>query len=426
MYLNKQNFHREISTLLPKYEEVRFLLAASGGADSMVMANLLKSFGIDFQIAHINYKLRGEDSDLDEMVVRDFCKKNEIKFHVYRVSEQDKKPQNSIQLWARHLRYAFFNKIKSEENLDYIVTAHHLNDELETFIINLSRASALQGLSGIPKNKNQILRPLLKFCKTEIYKFAAENNIEFREDKSNQKSDYLRNFIRHEITPQLLKTNGNFLENFSKTLTYLDISQDFILKEIEQKQKNLSTEINGKIVFNKEKLRQETDFVKFELLKTYGFKKMNEIGKIFTAENGSRFFSKTHCLKITSRELVISFLDTFQIDWVPISINKTSEIHISDYVVNYQEQKKIWKVNAGKIHWPIILRSPLPTDIFHPFGMKGKKSVQKFIRELKRSETENLALVLADSLENVLGIVPFRQNEDFFNSENFEIFTIFL
>ena len=426
MYLNKQNFHTQILKLIPNFKDQKFLLAVSGGADSMVLANLFLSSNLNFQVAHINYKLRGEDSDLDEKIVQSFCKKNGIKLHLYKVSEVDKKPENSIQLWARNLRYDFFNKIKTEENLDFIATAHHLNDELETFIINLSRASGLKGLSGIPKNDNSILRPLLKFSKDEIYQFAEENKIEFREDKSNAKTDYLRNFIRHEIAPKLLQTNENFLENFSKTLTYLKEANDFIDVEIENKRKNISKEKNSKIIFNKEKFKNESDLVKFKLLKIYNFKDSKEIAKILMAKTGGSFFSKSHSLKISSNELIIKPLDYSHKENLPIVIRKTSEIHVSKFIENYKMQQKIWEVDSSRIKWPVIIRKPLPKDVFQPTGMRGKKKVTKFIRELKISDLDFQPLVLVDSGDTILGIIPQRQNEIMISKNSTEILTIFL
>ncbi|WP_346983296.1 tRNA lysidine(34) synthetase TilS [Chryseobacterium sp. POE27] len=216
--LKASDFKNQLENLVRYSAMKTYLLAVSGGVDSMVLAHCFNDLRLQFQVAHINYKLRGKDSDLDQKVVQDFCKKNNIKFHLYEVSGKDKKPENSIQLWARELRYHFFSQIQEKENLDFLVTAHHLNDQLETFIINLSKAAGINGLSGIPANENNILRPLLPYTKEEIYTFAKENHIEYREDLSNQKNDYLRNKIRHEIVPKLLETNDHFLENFKKKL----------------------------------------------------------------------------------------------------------------------------------------------------------------------------------------------------------------
>ncbi|WP_316931202.1 tRNA lysidine(34) synthetase TilS [Chryseobacterium sp. P1-3] len=192
--LKKLSFRNQLENLIHQPEKQTYLLAVSGGADSMVLASLFQGLRIDsrgteydFQIAHINYKLRDKDSDLDQKVVQDFCEKNHVKFHLYEVSGKDQKPKNSIQLWARELRYRFFKEIQQKEKLKYLVTAHHLNDQLETFLINLSKASGIKGLSGIPSRDHHILRPLLNFSKEEIYQFAGEHGIEFREDLSNKK-----------------------------------------------------------------------------------------------------------------------------------------------------------------------------------------------------------------------------------------------
>ncbi|MGS0747735.1 tRNA lysidine(34) synthetase TilS [Halpernia sp. GG3] len=418
MYLNKQNFHAAILELLLTFKDEKFLLAVSGGADSMVMANLFKMLKLNFQIAHINYKLRGEDSNLDEKLVQNFCVKNGIKFHLYTVSEVDHKPENSIQLWARNLRYAFFDEIKSVENLDYLVTAHHLNDELETFIINLSRASGLPGLSGIPKNKNGILRPLLKFSKDDIYKFAAENNIEFREDKSNQKSDYLRNFIRHEITPQLIKTNDVFLENFSKTLTYLENTQDFISAEIKQKRKILSQKINSKIVFDKEKLNEQSDFVKFELLKTYGFIDKNEISKIFISQNGSLFYSNGYKIQIVRNDLIIEENNLRKVDFEEIILPEIVRVILKNFIEVADFTAKSWKIDLKKIELPLKIREKKDSDIIFPIGMIGKKKISKVIKELKLSTlAEEKIKILSDSKNQVLGILPYRQDSRFIAKE---------
>ncbi|WP_228409686.1 tRNA lysidine(34) synthetase TilS [Chryseobacterium sp. T16E-39] len=206
--LKKLSIKEHLENLVNSPEKHTYLLAVSGGADSMVLAFLFQNLGLNFQIAHINYKLRGKDSDSDQKVVEDFCKKNFITFHLYEVSEEGQKPENSIQLWARELRYRFFKKIQERENLEFLVTAHHLNDQLETFIINLSKASGIKGLSGIPANENKILRPLLQYTKEDIYSFAEENNIAYREDRSNKKA------ITYEIRSEMRSS-----QNFWKPMT---------------------------------------------------------------------------------------------------------------------------------------------------------------------------------------------------------------
>ena len=238
--LNTKTFQQSLQKLQTDYKKAKFLLAVSGGVDSMVLLDLFKGAALNFEVAHINYKLRGEDSDEDQKLVEGFCRQNQIPFHLYQVSEKDNKPKNSIQEWARNIRYQFFRKIQQEKNLDFLVTAHHLNDQLETFIINLSKASGIKGLSGIPANENKILRPLLSFTKEEIYAYAKKNKIKFREDLSNQKNDYLRNKIRNQIVPKLLEVNENFLENFGKSILHLNQTKSFVEEKISEIEKDES------------------------------------------------------------------------------------------------------------------------------------------------------------------------------------------
>ena len=309
--LDFNNFKENLEVLGEDIFSKKFLLAVSGGADSMVLSHLFRFFnssqngkGLEFQVAHVNYHFRGEDSNLDQKIVEDFCKKNDIKFHLKDVSEQEKTQMKSLQNWARELRYDFFFKILEQENLDYIVTAHHLNDELETFFINLSRGSGIKGLSGIPKNENRILRPLLKFTKNEIYAFAKENSIDFREDKSNEKDDYLRNKIRNQLTPKIVEIFPNFLEQFGESLSYLSSVNEFYQEEIAKTlEEVLMKENEETFTLNKEKLFQKPKVLIIEVIRKLGFSGI-EIEKIISAENGKFFRSSTHEISINKKEIL--------------------------------------------------------------------------------------------------------------------------
>lgn len=308
--LDFNNFKENLEVLGEDIFSKKFLLAVSGGADSMVLSHLFRFLesaqndkGLEFQVAHVNYHFRGEDSNLDQKLVEDFCKKNKIKFHLKDVSEQEKTQMKSLQNWARELRYDFFFKILEEENLDYIVTAHHLNDELETFFINLSRGSGIKGLSGIPKNENSILRPLLKFTKAEIYAFAEENHIEFREDKSNEKNDYLRNKIRNQIVPKMVEVFPNFLEQFSESLGYLDTVNQFFQEEIQKTFEEILISGDEKeFVLDKEKLLKKHKTIIVEIIRKLGFTGI-EIEKVIFSENGKFFRSNSHEISIKRKEI---------------------------------------------------------------------------------------------------------------------------
>jgi tRNA(Ile)-lysidine synthase len=428
--LEKNSFKNQLENLVHDPENYSYLLAVSGGADSMVLASLFQGLGLPNHIAHINYKLRGEDSDLDQKTVQDFCEKNHIQFHMYEVSEKDKKPENSIQLWARELRYRFFREIQEKEKLKFLVTAHHLNDQLETFIINLSKASGINGLSGIPANSNHTLRPLLNFSKKEIYEYAEKNKIDFREDLSNKKSDYLRNKIRNEVVPKLLETNDHFLENFKKSSSYLNQTKDFVQKQIEDIENRLTVFNPDHKILSKEKLDQESAFVQFEILKKYGFDQEEEISKIFTAENGSSFFSKDYQLIINRNELIlvdknkgqetkdeIVLAKSFDLSEKLISISLENTIENIDGINNHFE----WEFDVGKLHFPLRLRKQQDGDEFYPVGFSGKKKVSKFFRDEKLSILARPKIwILCDCHNSVLGIIPFRQDRRYAKDEKTE------
>ncbi|MDQ0068004.1 tRNA lysidine(34) synthetase TilS [Chryseobacterium lathyri] len=425
--MEKFSFKNQLENLVRNPETHSYLLAVSGGADSMVLASLFKGLVLDFQIAHINYKLRGEDSDLDQKTVQDFCEKNHIQFHLYEVSEKDNRPENSIQLWAREIRYRFFREVREQENLEFLVTAHHLNDQLETFIINLSKASGITGLSGIPANKNNMIRPLLNFSKKEIYEYAEKNKIDFREDLSNKKSDYLRNKIRNEIVPKLLETNEHFLENFKKSSSYLNQTRNFVEKQIGEIENKLTVFNPDHKILSKEKLGQESAFVQFEILKKYGFDKEEEISKIFAAENGSSFFSKDYQLITSRNELIfisknqkqetedeIILIENFDFSQIQMDISLENTIENMDGINNCFE----WNFDAAKLQFPLRLRKQQDGDEFYPVGFSGKKKVSKFFRDEKLSILARPKIwILCDSCNSVLGIVPFRQDRRYASDE---------
>lgn len=429
--LNLSEFKSQLGKLIHFPENQSYLLAVSGGADSMVLAYCFNELGIKFQVAHINYKLRGEDSDLDQKTVEDFCEKHHIKFHLYSVSEKDRKPQNSIQLWARELRYDFFKQIRTMENLEFLVTAHHLNDQLETFIINLSKAAGIHGLSGIPANDNHILRPLLPFSKEEIYAFAKENQIEYREDLSNKKSDYLRNKIRNEVVPKLMETNDHFLDNFRKSTSYLNQAKDFIQQQIGEIENRITLFNPSHKILSKDQLSRESDFVKFEILKKYGFDQEQEIPKIFTAENGSLFLSEDYQLTVSYDELIfikktepeipdraqeILLIEKYDFSENRIALNLENIMGIEEINKSFE-----WDFDARKLRFPLLLRRLKDGDEFYPSGFSGKKKVSKFFRDEKLSILARQKIwLLADGENSVLGVIPFRQDRRNSKDENTE------
>ncbi len=424
--LSLLKFQNLLEQMLNQPQQKTYLLAVSGGVDSMVLADLFQLSGFNFHIAHINYHLRNEDSNLDQKLVSDFCDKYQIPFHLYDVSEVDKKPENSIQNWARELRYRFFREIQQKHNLEFLVTAHHLNDQLETFIINLSKASGIRGLSGIPQNEKGIIRPLLDFSKDEIYEFAKENQIDFREDKSNKKTDYLRNKIRHNVVPELEKINSDFLTNFSKSINYINQAKDFITESVNEKIEVLKISSNdNQIIIDKQKFSQESELMRYEILKRFDFNDENEMQKVLTAQTGSSFFNSEFQLVINRNELIFEKkLEVRNENLKEIALEIDDNEIIIPQNIKSEIQKLgncFWKIDKQKVQLPLKLRRKQEGDLFFPIGMIGKKKISKFFKDEKLSILAKQKIwLLCDTDDRILGVLPFRQDGRF-SSDNSEI-----
>ena len=215
--LKKLENHIKIN--FSKTKGKKLLVCVSGGIDSMVLLHLLENLNYNLSVAHCNFKLRGSESDNDSVFVENYCISKKIKF--FKKEFQTNIPKHSVQMSARKLRYEWFYEIIESNKLDYIVTAHHIDDSLETFLINTFRSTGIDGLTGISSFNNKIIRPLLIFSKSDIINYSKLNNINLREDSSNKKNDYLRNKLRNQVIPLIKEINPSYIENFSKTASYL-------------------------------------------------------------------------------------------------------------------------------------------------------------------------------------------------------------
>ena len=214
-----QKFQNHINLNLPFLQGKKLLLATSGGIDSMVLLHLCHKLKLDIRVAHCNFQLRGDESEEDEKFVKAQCEKLDVLLFInhFDTKKFAEKQKLSIQVVARNLRYDWFNTLLINNDYDYILTAHHLDDSLETFLINFTRGSGLDGLTGIPKQNGNVIRPLLPFSRKEIENFAKENNIKWREDSSNASDKYLRNKLRHEVIPILKELNPSLLADRKST-----------------------------------------------------------------------------------------------------------------------------------------------------------------------------------------------------------------
>ena len=413
----------------PFLKEKKLLIAISGGIDSVVLTHLLSDLNFNISLAHCNFNLRNTESDLDTLFVKELAKKLQIKcfttsFETEKIAKENKE---STQITARNLRYTWFQETLQEHNFDFVLTAHHADDNLETFLINLTRGSGLDGFTGIPEVNGNIIRPLLKFSRNEIESFAKENCIPWREDQSNASIKYVRNKIRHKILPVLKEINPSLLDTFSKTIEHLKESAQIIDDSIEKISKNVVLKENGIAKFKVDKLQQLSNpkAYLYQLLKTYNFSEFNDIYNLLSAQSGKQVFSKTHVLLKDRDVLILSKRENLsehqKAQEVTFSISKntakiTTPVHLTLEEVTEQsiQNKNTIYVSKESLKHPLIVRKWKNGDYFYPAGMQGKKKLSKYFKDEKLSllEKQNTWL-LCSADDSIIWIIGMRKDNRF-------------
>ena len=291
------------------HKECNFVLAISGGIDSMVLANLFLINNLNFSIAHCNFQLRGKESDDDELFIKKWCSEKDIKLYNKKFSTEDycKKNKLTIQMGARELRYEWFRELIDKEKHDFIVTAHHIDDQLETFIINSIRGTGIDGLVGTPDKINKIIRPLLMTSKDQIIEYSKVNRINYREDSSNDKEDYLRNKIRHSVIPYLKSDDDNVLLKFKTTIENLNSTKIFVQKVISKIRDRVFI-YEGENIITDIDLLKDLDPIEFyihELYKDFEFN-YKEVMKLFDSDSGKYISSSNYNMTKQKNNLIIS------------------------------------------------------------------------------------------------------------------------
>lgn len=400
-----KQFQKHIDKNFPFLKNGKVLIASSGGIDSTVLAHLFQQLNLNCSLAHCNFSLRGKESDLDETFVKNLG--SFLNFPVYTTTFNTTKYANekgiSIQMAARELRYNWFEKIASKHPISHIITGHHKDDVLETVLINLTRGTGLDGLTGIPEINDTIVRPLLIFSREEILAYTKANNIIWREDQSNKSTKYIRNKIRHNIVPILKEINPNFLDSFDNTLRNLKESQSLIKDRIDSLKKHVfSYNKNGIHSISIKKL-EELKHPKanlYELLKPYGFTNSKDATRLLKAQSGKQLFSKTHRLLKNRDELLLSELqkntnDTFAIPKNTKSIKLPICIDFTEVKEPGAFASSTAYIDKDKIQNTFVVRKWQKGDYFYPIGMNGKKKLSNYFKDKKLSllEKENMWLL---------------------------------
>jgi tRNA(Ile)-lysidine synthase len=406
----------------------KLLLAVSGGVDSMVLLHLCLKAGYDFSVAHVNFKLRNEAADADEALVISTSKAHKIAYFTTNFDTQTYAHQNklSIQMAARELRYNYFNTLIKELHYTKLVTAHHADDQIETFFINLLRSSGIQGLTGIPLQNENIIRPLLFATKQQIETYAQTHQIKFNTDSSNLKDDYLRNHLRHHVIPALQKASTNAKTQILNSIQHLNDDVN-LLQELHQQafEQLLNPHAHG-LSINKNKLLTYTNAVHllFWYVKNFGFNNAQVNDMLSNEESGRIFYSSTHQILQNRAELILSPmtnnepLATIIIESIKQKIEtpvplKMQLLDLNS--VNYKSAKvnEIY-VNAAKIQFPLTLRKWQTGDQMQPLGMKHQKKISDILIDNKVDNlSKSNTYVLCNASNEIIWLINQRVSENF-------------
>ena len=419
--LEKLQLH--LITNFPFLKVKRLFLAVSGGMDSMVLLQLFHQLNYEIAVLHCNFSLRNIESDGDEEFVKHYCESKKIplfiqKFDTKQFAEDAK---ISIQVAARKLRYDWFYEQLSDKNFDYILTAHHLDDSLETFLINLTRGTGLEGLTGIPAQNDKIIRPLLPFSRVEIENYMQENNLQWREDSSNASDKYFRNKVRHAIVPVLKVLNPNLLSSFQNTVENLQQAQSLVEDASKLVFQIVVQEEDNQLKINLIELLKLPNYAAYlyQWLKDFGFTAWEDIYDLVTAQSGKQVFSETHIL-LKDRDFLILYAKEIHSDKEEYFIPKELQEVKVPLNITFCNVSDISNTNSNCIfvdedllQFPLTIRKWQEGDYFYPLGMQGKKKLSKYFKDEKMSliDKSNQWLLCFDN--QIVWVIGKRQDERF-------------
>lgn len=415
-------FQNHINQNLPFLKGKKLLLATSGGIDSMVLLELCHNSKLDIRVAHCNFQLRGGESDEEEKFVKAQCEKLDILVYVthFDTKKFAEAQKLSIQVVARNLRYEWFNTLLINNNYDYILTAHHLDDSLETFLINFTRGSGLDGLTGIPEQNGNIVRPLLHFSRNEIEAFAKEKNIQWREDSSNASDKYWRNKLRHDVIPILKELNPSLLSSFENTISNLQQAKLLVDDASRMLYDHVVSEDDTiKIDIAKLLTHQNHKPYLYQWLSEFGFTDWEAVYDLIGAQSGKQVFSETHIL-LKDRNNLILFPKNIDNEPIHYWITKDQKevkfplkmafCNVDDISV---EPTTTIFVNEEKLHFPLEIRKWQEGDLFFPMGMNGSKKLSKYFKDEKFSLLDKSNTWLLCSNNQIVWVIGKRQDERF-------------
>ncbi|RZS98734.1 tRNA lysidine(34) synthetase TilS [Cecembia calidifontis] len=406
--------------------ESTYLLGLSGGIDSVALAYLLKSASFNFEIAHVNYGLRGSESDGDESFVKKLAESWGLPFHLKKVDDTSfEKSSTSVQMTARDIRYSWFEELVQERNLQGILVAHHFEDQIETVFLNLLRGTGIEGTYGMSERRGRIIRPLLPFHRSEILDFMTSNGYQWREDSSNLKSDYKRNYLRNEVFPLIEARFPEGMDSLDKSFKRLkDTGKAFFHLYGDWRDQHILHQEGYQILeFKHLSYLPGKHSLLFYWLRDYGFG-FSEVEDILeTAENGHSgkvFYSREFMLNVDRERLILGKLE---IDWEPVSIEKNDirvELNAGRFDILYlngdveiDRNAENAMLDRDKLSFPLTVRRWELGDKIVPLGMKSEKKISDLLIDLKVPLIEKRKVAVLLSGNEVAWVLGYRISEKF-------------
>ena len=420
------------------------VLGCSGGIDSVVLAHLVHQYHGSMVLAHLNYGLRGDQSDQDEAFVRDLAQELGCAVAVKRVdpTEIKDRPGHSVQMMARDMRYAFFEEVRAAHKAQAVLTGHHMDDDLETFFLNFSRGTGLKGLTGIQPKNGTLHRPLLLFTREQIYRYAQDRGYTWREDQSNQQDHYQRNYIRHHVVPGLKGLERPWDKALKTTQAHLSQAEILVGDYLNHVMDQVIEATEDGLVLNLNLLGQwpnDTSLLSAILLR-FGLNAGQDVTALISSQSGHQWYTETHVLlkdrgvilinpleALPKSEQTESWLipspDETPVPSVAVSKDVADKIELPRF--EFTSVNRLTKAGADTIYvptqmleFPLKLRRWKKGDVFYPFGGPGKKKISKFFKDERLSLVRKKKTWLLACGDRIIWVVGLRADERFRVPEN--------
>ena len=421
----KEAFYNNLKKLVGNPENRTFLLAVSGGGDSVAMTHLFKECGLRFAITHCNFHLRGDDSNEDMRFVQHMAADYGVQLFVkeFDTFSIQKSSGKSVEMVARDLRYQWFEEVG--QPFDFVVTAHHANDNAETLLLNLCRGTGLKGLTGIPARNGRYLRPLLPFTSEELRQYVTLHHLPFCTDHTNFSEQFHRNKIRLSVLPKLTEINPDLIHTLTQDTQHFRQQYGFYQRQIAALEQEMVSNDGENVRISIQKLSENPnkELLLYEFLKKYGFTAdtVQQLAQRLDGEPGKLFFSESHCL-LKDRDFLIIKKKEEETTDTEITISSWEELeklgfsveaHEMNGSVPFERDPNVLYVDAAKIAFPLTLRHWRTGDTFQPFGMHGTKKLSDLFKDAKNNLFDKQKTWILCCKKQIVWVVGFRSDRRF-------------